>query len=332
MDVALLKKYANSLTNEKLRLIILPTEDCNFRCSYCWENFNHGIMSPENVEAIKVLLTNRAKGLKLLEIEWFGGEPLVAKDIVFDISDHIRQLKTEYPQLVYRGAMTTNGYLLNLKTSGRLCESGIKEYRIVLDGTEKFHDATRKLANGGGTFNIIWDNLVALKKSDLDFSIRLNINFLLNNYSQAVPPLLQLINKTFQGDNRFFLFFKAVQRLGGKNDCLIEKVNREEENLIIDELCRLVETQKVIRYVPKNDVCFAAELNTMVIRANGDINKCVIALKDECNNVGKLNTDGTMTIDQQKFLNWSKGFDPLDELYLRCPYKVIKSVSEIQKV
>jgi uncharacterized protein len=319
-----LHKYANCLSNERLKLTIFPTERCNFRCSYCWENYEQGKMKQSIVEGIKNLLTYRAKKLKLLEIQWFGGEPLLAKDIVFDISEHIQQLKTKYQQLDYYAGMTTNGYLLNIETVKKLYEFGITKYNISLDGTSEFHDKTRKLANGEGTFSTIWNNIIVMKNCNLDFHISFNINFFKNNYLQTVPPLLQLLDETLQGDNRFSLYFKSIQQLGVKNNCKIEKVNQEEENLMIDELSPLVKTLNIIRMNFEDYVCYAAHLNAMLIRANGNVNKCIIALNEDCNNVGKLNEDGTLTIDNQKYLIWSKGFEPLDKLYLSCPYKVIQ--------
>ena len=43
------------------KLILLPTEKCNFRCSYCYENYEIGQMSNQTMESIKKLIWNRAK-------------------------------------------------------------------------------------------------------------------------------------------------------------------------------------------------------------------------------------------------------------------------------
>jgi uncharacterized protein len=325
MNKLIAEKYAYALSNERLRLTILPTEKCNFRCNYCWEDYQLKAMNQSTVNGIKKLLTYRAEKLKILEIQWFGGEPLLAKNIVIDISKHIQQLKVLYPQINLECGMTTNGYLLDYKTINELCQLGIRKYNIGLDGIAKFHDNTRIFADGRGTFNTIWNNLISIKNSDLECQVILTINFFKNNYLEAIPPLLQLIENELQGDKRFLLYFKSIQQLGNKNDCQIEKVNQEEEELIINELCQFLKNQQILKHNYDDYVCFAATLNSMIIRANGIINKCIIALNEKNNNVGKLNENGTLTIDNQKYALWSKGFNPLDKLYLKCPYKVIKN-------
>jgi uncharacterized protein len=65
---------------------LLPTEDCNFRCTYCYEDFAIGRMSRATIEAVKKLIESRVPKLRALTIGWFGGEPLIAKDIVMEIS------------------------------------------------------------------------------------------------------------------------------------------------------------------------------------------------------------------------------------------------------
>jgi sulfatase maturation enzyme AslB (radical SAM superfamily) len=64
-----------------LNLIILPTEACNFRCTYCYETFEHKKMKKEVVNGIKALIGRRGPELNKLEIAWFGGEPLLAFDV-----------------------------------------------------------------------------------------------------------------------------------------------------------------------------------------------------------------------------------------------------------
>ncbi|MFM6074868.1 MAG: radical SAM protein, partial [Dolichospermum sp.] len=79
---------ARLISDKAFELIILPTEQCNFRCIYCYEDFSIGRMKPEVISGIKALLDKRSSKLNFLNLSWFGGEPLVAKDIVLDISEY----------------------------------------------------------------------------------------------------------------------------------------------------------------------------------------------------------------------------------------------------
>ena len=79
------------LATNILNLTVLPTEQCNFRCVYCYESFCRGGMSPVVVTALERFLDLRAPGLDRLSIAWFGGEPLLAADVV----ERIRPLLDE---------------------------------------------------------------------------------------------------------------------------------------------------------------------------------------------------------------------------------------------
>ena len=80
----LARKVSRSLDPRALNLILFPTENCNFRCTYCYETYNGGLMPDAVVSGIKKLLVARAPDLDDLSIGWFGGEPLLAKTLVYD--------------------------------------------------------------------------------------------------------------------------------------------------------------------------------------------------------------------------------------------------------
>ena len=86
LKVAKAHQIASFFRNDQLQLILLPTEDCNFRCVYCYQNFEVGRMRPQVVDGIKHLVERRIGSLRVLEIGWFGGEPLFAYDIVLGLS------------------------------------------------------------------------------------------------------------------------------------------------------------------------------------------------------------------------------------------------------
>jgi uncharacterized protein len=58
------EELAASFSNQVLHLILLPTEHCNFRCTYCYEDFSIGRMTPEIIDSIKRLIDRRLDGLK----------------------------------------------------------------------------------------------------------------------------------------------------------------------------------------------------------------------------------------------------------------------------
>lgn len=92
------KKIAN--------IIIAPTLECNAHCFYCFENgYRKGKMTRETADALVDFLVKNWNGEKL-GITWFGGEPLLASDII----DYVSQKLKEY-NIIYGCKITTNGSL-----------------------------------------------------------------------------------------------------------------------------------------------------------------------------------------------------------------------------
>jgi uncharacterized protein len=66
-------------------------------------------------------------------------------------------------------------------------------------------------------------------------------------------------------------------------------------------------------------ICYASIHNSLVIRANGMVGKCTVALKNPANAVGGLLPDGTLRIDNARLRPWLRGWESGDEETLGCP-------------
>lgn len=315
-------KLLSLLSNRFMELIIFPTEQCNFRCTYCYEDFSIGKMKTNTVEAIKKLILNRVTELDVIKVSWFGGEPLAAKDIIFEISKYVQLLQIQYPQFQYQSGMTTNGYRLNLDTLAKLISHGIRQYQISLDGTEDNHNLTRVRMDGAGTFSTIWRNLLEAKNSDFDFSIILRLHITPDNIDDMYK-LIDLIKINFKNDTRFSVFLKAIGNLGGPNSKSFNVLKGQNKELIIQKLTDYIGND--IKLTKLNDdgpyVCYAAMTNSFIIRADGKICKCTVALSDDRNILGTLNNDGSITISSEKLALWSRGIKSQILSELSCPMK-----------
>lgn len=292
--------------DDVLHLILFSTEQCNFRCTYCYEKFLHGRMRPEVVEGVKQLVSRRAPGLKLLSISWFGGEPLHAHDIVQELSDHFTALSAEHG-FKYMAHATTNGHYLTPELAPQLIESGLRDFQITLDGPQAVHDQTRKLQGGGGTFDTIWRNLLFLRASDLDFTCTLRINFSPDNYART-PEFITQLGDTFGHDPRFQLHTHPVGRWGGEQDDLLNVYSQDDGFDLAIPLYEHARTcglsMRHANLNPFGSTCYAARGNSFAVRTSGQVVKCTVALDDERNHVGQLHADGTLQLDQARLLPW----------------------------
>lgn len=132
--------------------------DCNLACQYCFaeEGEYHGrraIMSFEvGKKAIDFLLLNSGNR-KNLEIDFFGGEPLMNWEVVKQIVEYGRSKEKEYNKN-FRFTMTTNGVLLNDEIM-EYCNKEMSNVVLSLDGRKEVNDKMRPFRNGKGSYELI---------------------------------------------------------------------------------------------------------------------------------------------------------------------------------
>lgn len=323
------RKIVRALDNRLLKLTLMPTEKCNFRCTYCYEDFELGRMPREVIDGIKNLMTERAPELRVLDIRWFGGEPMLGLAAIEEISRHQLELKARYPRVATRASITTNAYLLDRSNFERLIEVGVNFYQISLDGYGEDHDQTRQRADGAGTFDQIWSNLLMMRDSDHEFTAMLRIHYTPSNLPE-IRRLIEEINREFGHDGRFRVFFKAVTRLGGPNNEQIQPTTQAWQSAAKSELSKLVQRSNEI-IEPNGDgayICYAAEPNSFVIRSNGQIARCTVAFADPRNQVGWIRPDGTMEIDVERSQLWFEGLETQDSSWLNCPLPKLGKLPE----
>ena len=173
-------------------LTICPTMNCNFDCPYCFEKHRPGRMSPE-VQDDVVNLTRRmleAGAGKRLHVTWFGGEPLLAADVIASLSERLIALAEEY-HASYSAGIVTNGYLLSQKNIDMLERCRVTSCQVTLDGLGEKNDMTRRLAGGGPTFARITDNL---RNGKIPFKVQIRQNVQESNLDE-VPKVKAFIEQ-----------------------------------------------------------------------------------------------------------------------------------------
>lgn len=314
-----------ALDPKRLCLLILPTEQCNFRCVYCYESFASGKMGPEVVQGIKRLIDRRVEDVSRLQVSWFGGEPLAAKDIVFDISEHAALRCRERGIEHIPGAMTTNGYLLSPDTMSRLSRANQRQFQISIDGLGAVHDRSRPLMSGKGSFERLWQNLAGLKEAGDDFHINLRLHYGICSEADT-EALCREVNRHFGGDVRFSVYLKCIENYGGPNAGTIKAMPREEAKAASERFAKLMPDIPVSHMYEegRREICYAACPNNLMIRADGRIGKCALSLGDERNTIGRLTADGRVHIENARLHPWMAGFADLDAERLICPYQSIE--------
>ena len=294
-----------------LRLIILPTEQCNYRCKYCYESFEKGKMTEEIQEAIVKYIRRNITKYAGLRISWFGGEPLLALDVIEQISIKVINI-CKKARRKYVADITTNGYLLSLDVFKKLLSLNVLEYQITIDGIKQVHDSKKPLVNGGGTFDTVTNNLRAIKQevrsSTFSIVIRSNVT---EDALLSMDEFTDYFNKLLRDDKRFSFFLRPAGDWGGNNrlsemtqacisECQIGLVYR---NFYKNGYPLNVYTHRTF-YYPGGCMCYAAFINVYVICSDGKVRKCTYELDDEEYSVGRLLPNGEMEICKEKSDKW----------------------------
>ncbi len=293
--VSEIKSYFED-NNKYLRLVLMPTEKCNFRCTYCYEQHDNEEQSLD-YQAITNFLKEKVneRDWKGINISWFGGEPLLKLNEISKFHQLIQPLDLEKD---IKTTIVTNAYTLNENTISILEKSNVMYYEITVDGNAQ--DELRVLKNGGPTFDVIMNNLKSLKKHKFNNCvIRVNISDISDDNYHFYDVLYSMIGN----DDRFMVdvhkvFESDLFKLGNYN-----RVNEMyQKNIEIAKKFgfELLETSTNLMQ------CYGARENSYTFRPNQSVVKCTVSLDAPWNQIGKV-------INHEVVLNDSQDADCLKE-------------------
>ena len=113
---------------------ILPTTSCNARCVYCFEEgMEHITMTPQTVDKVIAFIIATHGTKQPVKITWFGGEPLLCRDIISSISAGLTDAG-----IAFESTMITNGSLIDGKTADLMTGLwNLKSIQLSMDCAEK---------------------------------------------------------------------------------------------------------------------------------------------------------------------------------------------------
>lgn len=160
-------------------LCLNVAHDCNMRCEYCFADKGgfggaHKLMPFEvGRSAIDFMLEN-SDDREILEVDFFGGEPLMNLDVVKQIVEYARGIEKEHGKH-FNFTITTNGLLLNDDTIDYINRE-MSNVVLSLDGRKEVNDGVRFLKNGEGSYDAVFYNIkkLAAKREELglDYYVR----------------------------------------------------------------------------------------------------------------------------------------------------------------
>lgn len=204
-------------------LCLNVTHRCNLACGYCFAERLTGDracdMTGETAGKALDFLFEKSHGVNRLQVDFFGGEPLMVIDVVKDAVKHGRILeKNSEKQFLF--TLTTNATLLTPEIIDFIEENRISLI-LSLDGPEGVNDKFRKYRNGGGSFSQIIKNIRSVRdrlKPD-DYYIR-------GTYTAETPDILETL-KFFDSEGFYNVSLEPVSASGDKSYAFSEESLRE---------------------------------------------------------------------------------------------------------
>lgn len=180
--------------NNLLHLTLVPTLACNFSCDYCFqaEYQNARFMSPEiQAATLNYIESLISGGRKEIVCTWFGGEPLLAKDIVLSMSKRLHRAINTLGARQLHMDIITNGILLTPSTAKELAAVGIKSAQVSFDALVFKNTKKRGIIDSLGNPSIILKNII-LARDYLNIKVRLNVS---TENADEVPQIIKILKE-----------------------------------------------------------------------------------------------------------------------------------------
>lgn len=164
------EKFANNWNKQSVvkALCLHIAHDCNLRCEYCFAgtgeyNGERGMMSAQTgKKAIDFVIANSGSR-KNIEIDYFGGEPLMNFEVVKEITEYAKEQGEKHGKN-FRFTVTTNGILLDDEKKKYINEN-MSNVVLSIDGRKEVNDRMRPRIDGSGTYNSILPKFIDMAES-----------------------------------------------------------------------------------------------------------------------------------------------------------------------
>lgn len=268
---------------------VLPTEDCNFRCQYCYEDHVKQSMDEslfeKVVDHVKGVIEKNPQ-LEMLCFNWFGGEPLLRYDDMIKLARTLKDV-CDANQVGFGMGITTNGYLLDIQKVKEISSICKAYYQITLDGT--LHDKYRVLLGGKPTFETILHKLVDMKNSEYDFLVAIRVN--VSEQSVDNEPFYKQIGQALGNDSRFVVLIRQIFN-SHKDMGDIDLCDSNDVYQMNVDFASKYGFEIMSQNSSSLDQCYASQRNSVVFRPTGDLVKCTVELNAEWNQLGNVKEDG----------------------------------------
>ncbi len=303
--------------NDTFLAVVAMNLDCNLGCRYCYEGTRKGshYMNGETADAFVDFVKTAAGKRDKIDIQFYGGEPLLSVDTIIRIAKGIRTFARK-KGIGFRFAVITNGTLLTPEVVWKLKPLGLRAVKVTVSGPRKVHDALRPFKSGTGSFGTIIRNI---KNVASQTAVHIAGNYTQSTYREFPRLLDHLIENDLGPENISTIEFDPVFQESKEfappdfhDGCMSsnEPWLRDASLFLRKEILERGFRAQII----EPTVCSVEQQGHLVVNYNGDLYKCPGLIGRKKYRIGSVTTGIGKYEKTHKLGNWK------NEKCLACAY------------
>lgn len=289
-------------SSDAINITIYPTQECNARCFYCFENGEK--RTPMTLETAKKVVEYITKNVTVSDevvFRWFGGEPLVGAHIIDYITENVDLFFDG--KLKFNSIVTTNGFNISDDLIERATKKWhTKKFHLTIDGYGNEHN---KRKNYYDKSIDAYQKLLSDMRKLIDAGIFVVCRFNLDkkNISQLDDILHDL--EQFKNSDLFYIHTTTLRR--PPNAPLEDYILAQDYDWAYDIIWRKMfkygfyDGIKHILPLRLRGNCLACVMNEVLINSDGNLFKCLQHTTDASHKVGDCTTG---VVFNQNYLKW----------------------------
>ena len=304
-----------------VNITIYPTQACNARCFYCFEqNEQRYWMTEKTADDVVDYITRTLSADNELIFRWFGGEPLLGEKIIDRIingvDSYFEGKLTYHSIIITNNSLITDELIEKFKTTWH-----VRKVQTTIDGYREEHDRRKAYVDSSiDRYQQTIDNIRKILDADIFAICRFNFDkYNMNQFEKVLEDL-----EEFKDNPKFFIHATTLRN----------KIHSEEEarkryiypedykdfyTYVLGQLFEKGFYKDVINILPlrARNVCLACTIGGLIINSEGKFFRCLQHYLDEENCVGDCDKG---LLHNDAYQKWFKLMNQMPEECRECKY------------
>lgn len=304
-----------------VNITIYPTQACNARCFYCFEQKEQKVwMSEDTADEVVDYITRTLTKDNELVYRWFGGEPLLGEKII----DRIISGVDEYfkGELVYHSIIITNNSLINDELIEKFKDKWhVKKVQTTIDGYREEHDRRKAYVDKSiDRYQQTLDNIRKLLNAGFFTICRFNCDkYNMDQFGMILDDL-----EEFRDNKRFYIHVTTLRNKShpeeeAKKRYIYPSDYKEFYQLVLNLLFEKGFYKDVISILPlrARNTCLACSITGLVINSEGKFFRCLQDNLEDSNSTGDCRTG---VLHNEAYKKWFVQMNNLPATCSKCKY------------